>query len=359
MDKLTTIVLKLSRKTQLVLFFCVVLLIGYFLSKALVVNYASNNNQTEQVAQKYSCPFNYKMYRLTQLPQDKNNVCGLEIDAGDNLKGIAPVSESLVHVDQLLIQDQDDANIPPEIGNLKSLTTVIIADNDGDMEVPPEIGDLNNLSHLTISKNEGLESLPISVAKLTNLQTLLIRYNPKLKVPDSLVTLAKLTSLTVVGENIKSLSPRVYLLSQLQILNYSLNQIATVSSDIGNMYSLQQINFLGNNLYAFPAVDKLQNLQLIDLSYNHLTKLPSGVTKLKKVTSLHASDNQLTDQAVADISRLTKLISLDLGDNKLTKVPSGIENIKSLQYIRLAGNNINATEIAKLKQKLPHTTVDF
>lgn len=142
------------------------------------------------------------------------------------------------------------------------------------------------------------------------------------------------------------LPPEIGLLTNLQILNISLNQLTYLPATIGNLRQLQILNLSHNKLTSLPAtIGNLGQLQTLDLSYNELTSLPEEIGHLIKLRELYINGNELTSLP-ATIGDLAQLQVLNLYRNKLTSLPASMVHLTQLQVLDLNAN--------KQLQDLPH-----
>lgn len=118
-------------------------------------------------------------------------------------------------------------------------------------------------------------------------------------------------------------------------LDLSNRGLTSVSVDIFNDTSLTELNLSYNNLTgALQAeVRKLQNLEILDLSYNQFTGVP------------------------AEVGQLRKLKILDLSNNQLTGLPYEIGNLTQLEILDVSGNDYSEADLAKIVSTLPNTEI--
>ena len=101
------------------------------------------------------------------------------------------------------------------------------------------------------------------------------------------------------------------MLENLILLNLSYNQLRDIPSSLG----------------------KLLNLKQLDLSHNFIKNLPKELWKLKNLKFLGLSENRLEGLSNS-IEKLINLKILTLDNNeKLLSLPPGLENLKSLEEI--------------------------
>lgn len=97
-------------------------------------------------------------------------------------------------------------------------------------------------------------------------------------------------------------------------------------------------NPCNDKLKKLPSkIGKLQNIEYLDLGFNHLTGLPKEITNLKNLKELTLQSNCLIDFP-KEITELYKLKYLNLWCNYITKVPKEIGKLKNLETLLLGGN---------------------
>jgi len=136
----------------------------------------------------------------------------------------------------------------------------------------------------------------------------------------------------------RSLSPHLWRLKSLSILNLSGNQLAALPDAIGHLTNLTILHIVNNQLTALPdTIGRLTRLARLSVDENQLIALPDTIGHLTHLSTLHLSQNQLA--AVPDaIGRLTNLTILDLQWNKLTSLPDTLVHLTRLTQLRLYGN---------------------
>jgi Leucine-rich repeat (LRR) protein len=127
--------------------------------------------------------------------------------------------------------------LPPEIGVLKSLETLILSNNCLHGTIPPELGKLSSLIELDVSGNYLSSSIPKEFYNLAMLAQLNLAWNNQEGSCDrSDGTAADLKSAGLEGE---ILGPQIAQLSNLQkVLVHVNNFSGTISSEIGLLSQL-------------------------------------------------------------------------------------------------------------------------
>jgi internalin A len=134
-------------------------------------------------------------------------------------------------------------------------------------------------------------------------------------------------------------------------LDLSNNQLTKLPSEIAKLTKLTYLNLRNNQLTIFPAnITKLTNLTRLDLRKNQLRKVPTEVTKLISLTTLSLRENDLTSLP-PDIANLINLTTLGLCENRLASLPPEIAKLINLGYLDLSYNQLTnlPPEITKLK----------
>ncbi|XP_053205855.1 chaoptin-like [Panonychus citri] len=136
-----------------------------------------------------------------------------------------------------------------------------------------------------------------------------------------------------------------YLLSSLQSLDLSYNQLRALDSNIfKGLKNLTQLNLNGNQFTTipYPSLSSLRTLKVLGLASNRLTELtihsfpPSLSSSLR---TLNLTGNRLTNLATGSLSHLTQLTDLYLAHNQLTHLkPSSMEGLTSLETLDLSSN---------------------
>eukprot|EP00288_Rhodomonas_lens_P017730 CAMPEP_0177712000 /NCGR_PEP_ID=MMETSP0484_2-20121128/12165_1 /TAXON_ID=354590 /ORGANISM="Rhodomonas lens, Strain RHODO" /LENGTH=619 /DNA_ID=CAMNT_0019223779 /DNA_START=176 /DNA_END=2032 /DNA_ORIENTATION=+ len=116
----------------------------------------------------------------------------------------------------------------------------------------------------------------------------------------------------------------------------------------------------GLKTVAVPDKEAAQKIAKVDLSVNSLTRLPKNIGNLVNVAELYLQKNQLS--SLTDtygfhfmLESLANLKVLDLSFNQLKKLPSGIGGLAKLEVLELRGNGFKKlpaemTGLKKLKR---------
>jgi len=194
-------------------------------------------------------------------------------------------------------------------------------------------------TELNIGGNQ-LRTLPPKLWELTQLQSLRLHSNQLTMLPPEIEQLTQLRRLIVNNNRLTTLPPEIGHLAQLQILVLSGNELTTLPSTISQLTQLQSLDLSGNQLATFPLeVGQLTQLQKLVLSGNEIAVLSPEIKHLVRLQSLNLASNQLT-VLPSEIGQLTQVQFLGLNSNQLTTLPPEIGQLTQVQRLILGGNQL-------------------
>jgi len=157
-------------------------------------------------------------------------------------------------------------------------------------------------------------------------------------IPDDIELLPALVSVDAHDNAIASISSRLGSLIELRNLNLGYNKIAALPVELCGLPSLQVLRLEHNALTALPSnFGDLRTLVELDLSHNALGDVPPSVGGLVKLRKLSVSKNKLQDLPPT-LNRLNELQELDASWNKLCGLPAGMSALRALVRIDLRYN---------------------
>jgi Leucine-rich repeat (LRR) protein/GTPase SAR1 family protein len=286
-----------------------------------------------------------------------------ELDlAGMDLTELPPEIGKLTQLETLILGKFDRAqgrilgnqltDLPPEIEKLTNLTNLALSGNQIS-EIPVAIEKLTSLTNLDLWDNQ-ISEIPVAIEKLTSLTNLNLSYNQITEIPVAIEKLTSLTNLNLSRNQITEIPVAIEKLTSLTNLALSENKLTEIPVAIEKLTSLTNLALWGNQITEIPvAIEKLTNLTNLDLSFNQITEIPVEIEKLTSLTNLALSFNQITEIPV-EIEKLTSLTNLALSGNQITEIPVAIEKLTSLTNLDLWGNQI--TEIPVAIEKLTSLT---
>ena len=283
------------------------------------------------------------------IPPELGNLAELEsLLLSDNaLAGpIPPELGNLAELESLLLSDNALAGpIPPELGNLAELSRLDLYDNDLTGPIPPEFGNLAGLRYLYLSRNALAGPIPPELGNLAGLESLWLGDNALTgPIPPELGNLAGLESLVLSGNALAGpIPPELGNLAELSGLYLSRNALAgPIPPEFGNLAGLRYL-YLSRNALAGPISPELGNLaglRYLNLSRNALTgPIPAELGNLAELSGLYLSRNALTGPIPAELGNLAELSGLNLSGNALTgPIPPELGNLAELWRLLLDSN---------------------
>ncbi|KDP35112.1 hypothetical protein JCGZ_10954 [Jatropha curcas] len=278
--------------------------------------------------------------------------------------------------------------IPSFLGNMTSLSSVIMRDND--FEGPLPSCEFSYVTHLNLQGNKITGSIPRTLFNSTSLLTLNLKNNLLSgEIPTSVSGNSNLRVLLLGENSLSGLIPnQLCQFNKMGILDLSQNlfsgsiphcfsnltfgkiQAHDSSLEVSWNSSLPRFtryvfenllqrdimhedDFLFTEQIAVEFVTKnrtniykgiiLDLMSGLDLSCNHLTgQIPSELGKLSWIHALNLSHNQLTGSIPNTISNLGQIESLDLSYNNLSgEIPSSLISLNFLQVFSVAHNNLS------------------
>jgi Leucine-rich repeat (LRR) protein len=209
----------------------------------------------------------------------------------------------------------------------------------------------NQISEIKINtrKFPHLKILDLSDNYLTD-KSLKIRRNNTLKVlnltENGIENLNKkwmksknLTDLVLANNSVSGFSTKnIKFLKNIQVLNLYNNYVNSLPENFGELKKLQILDLYYNNLRDLPvSFSKLESLQTLAVSNNKLWDFPDGFSNLKNLKTLYAHHNKLSQ--LPEIPPNLEL--LDLGYNMLKIVPSGLKSCDFITDLDVSNNQLS------------------
>ncbi|KAI7737913.1 hypothetical protein M8C21_027379 [Ambrosia artemisiifolia] len=208
---------------------------------------------------------------------------------GGSFEGVA--CDELGHVMNISLQGKGlSGQIPPEIGQLKSLSGLYLHFNSLHGEIPKEIANLTHLTDLYLNVNNLSGQIPPELGKMLNLQVLQLCYNQ------------------LSG----SLPPQFGSLKKLSVLALQYNQLTgAIPAALGNLETLQRLDVSYNRLFgSIPT--KLADapiLLVLDVRNNTLSGNVPLVLKKLDDGFQYANNTDLCGSGFADLKACNSSVS--------------------------------------------------
>jgi len=215
------------------------------------------------------------------------------------------------------------------IGMLQSCHSMDLSHNQ--LSVLPAFPASYSLTSLALSHNKFMQ-FPDSVAELSSLLMLDLSNNAIRVIPACTMLLKKLTFFDISYNRIDDLHPKMWRLSNLEVLKLDHNNMGGLRPE-NAAFSKKLSNILGeknNDVLLLETltdnVSKLVNLRTFTLSHNSMKNLPSALGSLTSLTELWIQNNPLS--CIPDtLSNLNNL--------SIFTVDSGVPGVASLRQLVL------------------------
>ncbi|OGO28852.1 MAG: hypothetical protein A2Z16_11180 [Chloroflexi bacterium RBG_16_54_18] len=273
---------------------------------------------------------------------------------------LPPQLGNLLQLRSLVIQYEGlTGSIPPQLGNLTNLNALVLQHNQLTGNIPAELGSMTALAQLGLGWNQLSGSLPASLGNLSNLYSLDLNYNQLSgSLPPSLGNLSNLLALQVSGNQFSgSLPPEFSSFTKLTSFSVGHNQFSgSIPAFLGNNPSLFSLQLDNNNFSGeLPAeLGNLDNLWEIDVSYNQLSgSIPSALGDMANLHYAYLYHNQLSGPIPESLVAIPTLDGLRLNENALEgPIPANLGDNPAISYLNLANNKL-AGEIPANLADLP------
>lgn len=236
--------------------------------------------------------------------------------------------------------------LPDEIISFKNLEEIILDENpDLDLNQAFTIlSQCEKLKYLSLGSCN-LSDVPSSINLLSNLEELDLSENDITYFPEPIKSLKNLKSLNFFDTKMSELHFSNNDLPKLEYINLCYNNFETFPTDLGNLKKLKIIRIWANNMSVIPnSIDKLKNIEELNLDMNNLNLFPKEFSKLKSLKILSLENNTLNEKSINIIYDIQSLEKLSLGKNNIHTISPKIKNLKNLNDLNLGTNPL---------QKLP------
>uniref|UniRef100_A0A7N8X4Q5 Protein flightless-1 homolog n=1 Tax=Mastacembelus armatus TaxID=205130 RepID=A0A7N8X4Q5_9TELE len=140
-------------------------------------------------------------------------------------------------------------------------------------------------------------------------------------------------------------------LQKLEHLSVSHNSLSTLHGELSSLPNLRAVVARANNLKNSGVPDdifQLDDLSVLDLSYNQLTEIPRDLENSRNMLVLNLSHNSIDSIPNQLFINLTDLLYLDLSDNKLDSLPPQMRRLVHLQTLILNNNPLMHAQLRQL-----------
>ncbi|XP_054155123.1 protein flightless-1-like [Oppia nitens] len=214
-----------------------------------------------------------------------------------------------------------------------------------DYSFPKELKDMRNVRWLKLNRTH-MDWIPEELANVTKLETLSLLRNNLVTLHGELASLPSLRYLNCRHNNIKNsgIPSEIFHLDELLVLDFSYNQLKEVPNDLEKSKGLLVLNLSHNYIQTIPnqLFINLTDLLYLDLSHNQLETLPPQMRRLVNLQSLVLSHNPLGHNQFRHLPSLVSLKSLILRATERTiqNMPNSLDTLTELTELDLSFNNI-------------------
>ncbi|XP_057738346.1 probable LRR receptor-like serine/threonine-protein kinase RFK1 isoform X2 [Arachis stenosperma] len=275
-----------------------------------------------------------------------------DIDFAYNcLNGTIPKEWASMNLTSIsLLVNRLSGEIPKHLGNITTLTYLMLEANNFSGVVPPELGKLINLHTLVLSSNQLTGNLPSALAGLQNLTDFRISSNNFTgTIPDFIKNWKFLQRLEMHGSGLEGPIPSsISLLKNLLQLRISdIKSPSQVFPSLQSMTALTTLVLRNCNLSGeIPSyIWTLTNLATLDVSFNKLVGKIPEVINVKRMRYIYLTGNMLSGNVPKSI--LKDGSSIDLSYNNFTW--QGPEQPACQEDMNL---NVNLFRSSMMKNKL-------
>ena len=199
--------------------------------------------------------------------------------------------------------------IPPEMGSLRMLESLVLTHNFLEGEIPPELGNLGSLQYLDLGGNLLEGEIPPDLGNMSNLHTLLL--------PGGGVV----NDLGYFNELVGEIPPELGDLNELKVLNLAANElVGEIPPELGDLKKLEALHLDGNGLSGEipPELGDLQDLQHLWLAHNELVgEIPPELGNLHALRDLGLAHNSLEGALPLSLAALSSIERFHYGGNAL------------------------------------------
>ncbi|XP_020202017.1 probable LRR receptor-like serine/threonine-protein kinase RFK1 isoform X1 [Cajanus cajan] len=236
-----------------------------------------------------------------------------------------------------LVVNRLSGEIPKHLGNITTLTYLMLEANQFSGVVPPDLGRLINLQTLVLSSNQLIGNLPLSLAGLQNLTDFRINNNNFTgTIPNFIQNWPLLQRLEMQASGLEGPFPsNISLLGNLAQLRISdINSPRQDFPFLGNMASLTTLVLRNCNLSGAipPYIWTMMNLVILDVSFNMLVGEIPTIISARRIRFIYLTGNMLSGNIPNSILKDGSSIDLSYNnftwqDNEQPACQDGIRNL--------------------------------
>lgn len=158
------------------------------------------------------------------------------------------------------------------------------------------------------------------------------------------------TRLYLCGCKLVELTPNIYKLQSLTILQTCCNYLKFLPYGLGQLRNLRILGLSKNHLISIPwEIGFLKELRELDLANNRLNKLPKSLACLKRLNTLKIENNLFTE-IPSFLGKIHSLKMLNLSFNKIESIPFEIFKLPFLMSLNTTGCGLKPRNEKKFEE---------
>ncbi|KAI9518347.1 hypothetical protein NQZ68_038215 [Dissostichus eleginoides] len=211
---------------------------------------------------------------------------------------------------------------------------------------PEHVKCMSSLRWLKLNRT-GLCYLPEELASLQKLEHLSVSHNSLTTLHGELSSLPNLRAVVARANNLKNsgVPDDIFQLEDLSVLDLSFNQLTEIPRDLENSRNMLVLNLSHNSIDAIPnqLFINLTDLLYLDLSDNKLDSLPPQMRRLVHLQTLTLNNNPLMHAQLRQLPAMVALQTLHLRNTQRTQtnMPTSLEGLTQLADVDLSGNDLS------------------
>ncbi|MCH2045822.1 MAG: hypothetical protein MK212_17020 [Saprospiraceae bacterium] len=221
----------------------------------------------------------------------------------------------------------------------------LIAFNAGAFEkqyqlyLPEELGQLKHIKKLDLSESR-MDTLGAIIGQLRTLQSLNLASTGVKILPKEIQNLKQLEWLDLgqtsegITNNLKEIPKEIFKLKKLKYLGLKNLSIRAISKRLSGLKNLEELDF--------SDCQKIEGKDLFSL-----------LIPLKNLKTLNLSDIKINGVLPAEIGKLRSIEVLDLSYCGITRLPAEMSNLGQLKYLNLKKNKLLEQDKEKVKEWFP------
>ncbi|KAG8378433.1 hypothetical protein BUALT_Bualt08G0136800 [Buddleja alternifolia] len=237
----------------------------------------------------------------------------------------------------------------PELSKLKNLEVLDLSDNEFSGAFPSWVGNLTGLVSLGLGDNDYDEGeIPENIGKLKSLFWLyLANSNLRGEIPENIFELEALGTLDMCKNKISGNFPTsISKLKNLwKIELYNNNLSGEIPSTLANLTLLQEFDISQNQMYGtIPReIGDLKKLTVFQLFKNNFSgEIPAAFGEMRNLIGFSVYGNSFTGEFPQNLGRFSPLNSIDISENKFSGAfPKYLCQNGNLQMLLALENNFS------------------